>query len=85
MIPNIKKWVLKNVLVTNRILNSMEGGIAKSFKYLDTAKELWVSIKTAYAQKRNNAKVLELKKKLLDSNKEAFGTIIFNSELYRKN
>ena len=34
-------------------------GNAKSFKYLDTAKELWDSTKTAYAQKRNDAKVLK--------------------------
>ena len=41
----------------------MEGGIAKCFKYLDTAKDLWDSIEVPYAQKkRNNARVLELKK-----------------------
>ena len=54
-------WVSENMLIMNWILNSMEGGIAKSFKYSETAKELWQSIEAAYAQKRNNAKILELK------------------------
>ena len=39
----------------------MEGGIAKSFKYFETAQELWESIEAAYAEKRNNARILELK------------------------
>ena len=43
----------------------MVGRIVNSFKYLDTAKELWDSIETAYAQKRNNARVLELKKEIV--------------------
>ena len=60
--PKYSDWISENMLVVNWVLNSMEGGIAKSFKYLETAKELWDSIKTAYAQKRNNARVLELKK-----------------------
>lgn len=46
------------------IVNSMEGGITNSCNYLDTAKELWDSIETAYAQNRNNAWVLELKKEI---------------------
>lgn len=48
----------------NWILNSMEEGIAGSFKYCNTAKELWDSIEAAYAQKRNNARILELKKQI---------------------
>ena len=36
----------------------------KSFNYLDTTKELWDSVEAAYAQKRNNARVLELKKEI---------------------
>ena len=38
----------------NWILNSMEEGIAKSFKYSKIAKEFWESIEEAYAQKRND-------------------------------
>ena len=48
------------------IVNSMVGRIVNSFKYLDTAKELWDSIETAYAQKRNNARVPELKKEIVE-------------------
>lgn len=49
------------MLVMNWILNSMEESIAASFKYCDTAKELWDSIEAAYEQKRNNARIFELK------------------------
>ena len=49
--PKYSDRVSENMLVMNWILDSMEGGIAKSFKYLDTTKELWDSIETAYAQK----------------------------------
>ena len=42
--PKYSEWISENMLVMNWILNSMEGGIAKSFEYLDTAKELWDSI-----------------------------------------
>ena len=37
---------------------------SKSLKYLDTTKELWDSIEAVYAHKRNNARVLELKKEI---------------------
>lgn len=36
--------LIENMLVMNQILNSMEEGIAGSFKYSDTAEELWESI-----------------------------------------
>ena len=39
----------------------MEEGISNSIKYSETAKELCESIVAAYAQKRNNAGILELK------------------------
>lgn len=45
----------------NWILNSMEESIAASFKYSDEAKELQNAIEAAYAYKRNNAQILELK------------------------
>lgn len=42
----------------------MEEGTGRGFKYSDTAKELWESIEAAYAQKRNNSHILELKKEI---------------------
>lgn len=48
------KWVSENMLLMKWIVNSMEGGITNSFKYLDTDKVLWDSIETAYAENRNN-------------------------------
>lgn len=39
----------------------MEEGIAMSFKYSETTKDLWKSIEAACGQKRNNARILELK------------------------
>lgn len=44
----------------NWIMGSVEEGIVKNFKYFETAKELSRLIKAAYAQKRNNARILEL-------------------------
>ena len=52
------------MLRMNWILNLMEEGIAKSFKYSATVKELWESIEAASTQKRNNARILELKMKI---------------------
>lgn len=49
------------MLIMDWILNSMELSIAPSFKYSNTAKELWDSIEVAYAQKRNNARKSALK------------------------
>lgn len=43
----------------------MEEGIEKSFKYSENTKELWDSIEAGYAQKQNNARILELKKELV--------------------
>ena len=63
--PKYSEWVSENMLFMNWILNSMEGGIARSFKYLDTAKELWDSIEFTYAKKMNNARVLGLKKEIV--------------------
>lgn len=45
----------------NWILNSMKESIAASFKYSDKPKELQDAIEAAYAHKRNNAQILELK------------------------
>ena len=41
---NIFDWLSDNMLGMNWILNSMEEGIAGSFKHSDTTKELWASI-----------------------------------------
>lgn len=62
--PKYSDWVSENMLVMNRILNSMEEGVAKGFKYSEAAKDLWESIEAAYAQKRNNARILELRMKI---------------------
>lgn len=59
--PKYSDWVSENMLIMNWIINSMEEGISRSFKYSTTAKELWDSIEAAYAQKRNNARIFELK------------------------
>ena len=47
--PKYSDWESENMLVINWILNSMENDIAASFKYYDTAKEVWESIEAAYA------------------------------------
>lgn len=62
--PKYSDGVSENMLVMNWILNSMESGITKSLKYSSTEKEIWDSIEAAYSQKRNNARVIELKKEI---------------------
>lgn len=52
------------MLIMNWMLNSMEENIPNNFKYSDTAKDLWDSIEVAYAQKRNNACIFELKREI---------------------
>lgn len=59
--PKYSDWISENMVIMNWILNSMEGGIAKSFKNFETAQEFGESIEAAYVEKRNNARILELK------------------------
>ena len=53
--PKYSDRVSENMLIMNWILNSMEEGISKSFKYFANAKGLRESIDAAYALERNNA------------------------------
>lgn len=54
------------MLIMNWILNSMEDSIAASFKYSNSAKELRDFIEVAYAQKRNNVRIFELKREIAE-------------------
>lgn len=54
------------MLIMNWVLYSMEEDIAKRFKYCDTTKELWESMRL-HLKKRNNAKILELTKEIAAS------------------
>lgn len=50
------------MLVMNWILNSMEPTNAAVFQYCPTSKELQDAIEAANGQKRNNARVFELRR-----------------------
>lgn len=49
--PKYSDWVTKNMLIItiNWIINSTEEIIAASFKYCETAKELWDSIEASFS------------------------------------
>ena len=59
--PKYSNRASENMVIMNWVLNSMEEGILKSFKYSATTKKLWESIEVAYALKRYNDRILELK------------------------
>lgn len=61
-----KDWVSETMLIMNWILNSMGDSIAASFKYSNLAKGLRDSIEVAYAQKRNNVRIFELKREIAE-------------------
>lgn len=49
------------MLVMYWVLNSMGDRIVASFRYCHTSKEFWDSVSTAYAPKKNNAQIYQLR------------------------
>lgn len=49
--PKYSEWVLENMLVMNWVQNSMKGGIAKSFKYLEMQRSFGIPSKLLMLKK----------------------------------
>lgn len=62
--PKYAEWKEENVLIMSWICNSMGKNISRSFQHCKTARELWDSIRNAYAQKRNHARIYQLTREL---------------------
>ncbi|XP_070668941.1 uncharacterized protein [Malus domestica] len=63
-------WLCKDQLVMSLLLNTMEKHVAEIFSYYNSSCELWKALQDMYGNKKNYARVFQLKKDIASAQQE---------------
>ncbi|XP_048134323.1 uncharacterized protein LOC125314929 [Rhodamnia argentea] len=60
----LSRWLAEDASVKAFLLNHMTDGIRKQYVFMQTARDIWVSIKDTYFETGNDVQIYELMKKI---------------------